>query len=42
MLDNAFSITVVLKNGQFGFGIRCEDWDGEIEYDEKGKSGYWT
>ena len=33
MLDNAFPITVVLKNGQFGFGIRCEGWDGEIDYD---------
>lgn len=33
MLDNAFPITVVLKKGQFGFGIRCEGWDGEIDYD---------
>ncbi len=33
MLDNAFPITVVLKSGQFGFGIRCEGWDGEIDFD---------
>lgn len=33
MWDNAFPITVVLKNGQFGFGIRCEGWDGEIDFD---------
>ena len=33
MLDNAFPITVVLKKGQFGFGIRCEGWDGEIDFD---------
>lgn len=33
MGDNAFPITVVLKNGQFGFGIRCEGWDGEIDFD---------
>ena len=33
MRANGFPITVVLKNGQFEFGIRCEGWDGEIDFD---------
>ena len=37
MRDNGFPITVVLKNGQFEFGIRCEGWDGEIDFDATAK-----
>ncbi len=33
MLDNAFPITVVLKEKEFDFVIRCEGWDGEIAFD---------
>ncbi len=33
MLDNSFPITVVLKEKEFDFVIRCEGWEGEIAFD---------
>jgi len=33
MLSNAFPITVLLDKKDFGFSIRCESWDGKIDFD---------
>lgn len=33
MLSNAFPITVLLDKKDFDFSIRCEGWDGKIDFD---------